>query len=92
MLLFCPDDEEEDEPIYHRSPVTLDNGYRPRQQINSNGDLKDEEEGEVDGLDESDDSNTNFEDAACAAEFPKLKPPKHQDSPNKNPSNLPPYF
>ena len=59
MLLFCPDDEEEDEPIYHRSPVTLDNGYRPRRQINSNGDL---EEGEVDGLDESDDSNTDFEE------------------------------
>ena len=56
-LLFCPDDE--DEPIYHRSPVTLDNGYRPRRQINSNGDL---EEGEVDGLDESDDSNTDFEE------------------------------
>jgi hypothetical protein len=24
------DDDEEEEPMYHRSPVTLDNGYRPR--------------------------------------------------------------
>jgi len=24
------DHEEEDEPIFHRSPVTIDNGYRPR--------------------------------------------------------------
>ena len=28
------DDEEEEEPMYHRSPVTLDNGYRPRGRVN----------------------------------------------------------
>ena len=61
MLLFCPDDE--DEPIYHRSPVTLDNGYRPRgRQIDSNGSLV-EEEGGLDGFDESDNSSsTDFDD------------------------------
>ena len=34
------DNEEEEEPIFHRSPVTIDNGYRPRR-------LKDEENDKV---------------------------------------------